>query len=352
MRIHGGSARARLDFSVNTNPLGPPEELYNVLRDSCVPEDVLKRYPDYSYRDLRRSLSHFYGIDEDLLLPLNGSSEGFTLALLALKPKKVLSIEPTFGDHMLACRSLGIESIYIQYRERGDSFTLGEEDLERLERLCGDPYTIIYISNPNNPTGAYIDLEKLYSLLDGCRGYAIIDEAYVELCDICPLKPIEPPGNVLILRSLTKWLSVPGLRLGFLYTPSKRVIRVFDDIRPPWNVNSLAECSVSKLLAIYTAEMRGFIERSRVYIAGERGFLSEGLRGAGVPRVYRSVANYILTWFGDKARETLAGLARRGISLRDCSSFTGLGEGYLRISIRGRRDNEELIASIRDLLKS
>ncbi|MEM4970080.1 MAG: histidinol-phosphate transaminase [Sulfolobales archaeon] len=351
MRIHGGSVRARLDFSVNTNPLGPPEELYRVLRGICALEDMLKRYPDYSYRDLRRSLSEFYGVDEDSLLPLNGSSEGFTLALLAFRPRRVLSIEPTFGDHMLACRSLGIESIYIQYKERGDRFILNEEDLGDLESLCRDPYTMIYMSNPNNPTGSYIDIEKLYRALDRCRGYIVIDEAYAELCDICPLKPVEPPENMVILRSLTKWLSIPGLRLGFLYTSSKRVLRVFDDIRPPWNVNSIAECAISKLLAIYPAEMKNFIERSRVYIAGERGFLIESLRGAGVPKVYRSIANYILTWFGDKAEEILDELLERGISLRDCSSFKGLGKGYLRISVRGRRDNEELITVIRDLLR-
>ncbi|MEM1610620.1 MAG: histidinol-phosphate transaminase [Sulfolobales archaeon] len=352
MRIHGGSVRARLDFSVNTNPLGPPEELYRVLIGSCAPEDILKRYPDYSYRDLRRSLSEFYGIDEDSLLPLNGSSEGFTLALLAFRPRRVLSIEPTFGDHMLACRSLGIESTYIQYKERGDRFILGEEDLADLESLCRDPYTMIYMSNPNNPTGSYIDIEKLYRSLDRCRGYIVIDEAYAELCDICPLKPVGPPENVVILRSLTKWLSIPGIRLGFLYSSSKRVLRVFDDIRPPWNVNSIAECVISKLLARYSVEMKSFIERSRGYIAGERGFLLESLRGAGVPKVYRSVANYILTWFGDKAEGILDKLVGRGISLRDCSSFTGLGKGYLRISVRVRRDNEELITAIRDLLRA
>jgi threonine-phosphate decarboxylase len=155
----------------------------------------------------------------------------------------------------------------------------------------------------------------------------------------------------LILRSLTKWLSIPGLRLGFIITSSKKMWDTLEGIRPPWNVNSLAECSISMLLSRYSENMRSFIERSRAYIDQEKRYLIDDLRKAGVPRIYRGEANYVLSWLGEHIDSIMLGLVKRGISLRDCSSFTGLGKGYVRISVRRREDNEELIGAMRSLLK-
>lgn len=349
MRVHGGRIRAVLDFSVNTNPLGPPQELLEILGGLCSSGALIERYPDYEYRALREALSEFYSIDHSLIVPLNGSSEALPLVVLALRPRRIVSLEPTFGDHRILCESLGIECSPLFQRDLGDRFSAMPED---LEKACRDVDALIYMSNPNNPTGSYIDSGEIIDLASRCRARMLVDEAYAELCDRCDRKLGEPYEGLIVARSLTKWLSAPGLRIGFLAS-SRAIARVIDSIRPPWNVNSIAECSITALLKGYGDRMGEFIERSRVYIASERGFLSEALSRAGL-HIYESSANYLLARIpGDVDTDLLLErLLGRGVSVRDCRSFAGLGRGYIRISVRRRADNARLAEILSEILRS
>jgi len=342
MRIHGGRIKAVLDFSVNINPLGPPQELLEILGGVCSPKALIEKYPDYEYSALREALSEFYSIDQSLIIPLNGSSEALPLVVLALRPRRIVSLEPTFGDHRILCESLGIDCSPMFQRDLGDRFSA---ELEDLKRACKDEDALIYMSNPNNPTGSHIDPGEIVDMASRCRARILVDEAYAELCDRCDRKLGEPYEGLIIARSLTKWLSAPGLRIGFLAS-SRAIARAIDSIRPPWNVNSIAECCITALLKGYGDRMVSFIERSRAYIAGERRFLSEAMSRAGL-HVYRSSANYLLARLpGDVDTDlVLKRLQGRGVSVRDCRSFAGLGRGYIRISVR-RRDDNSLLASI------
>ncbi|PWV37708.1 MAG: hypothetical protein DJ555_00895 [Desulfurococcaceae archaeon] len=341
MRIHGGRLRVEKDFSVNINPLGPPRELLEILRTRCSPEDIITRYPDYEYKDLKNAISSFYNVDPEKMVVLNGSSEGLSLLVLALKPTRIYSLEPTFGDHRIICKALGIECIALKYIEGEDEFIFSED---LLETACKDRSSVIIMSNPNNPTGAYIDVKKLASIASRCKATMVIDEAYAELCEECPIEPIDMPDNVVILRSLTKWLSIPGLRIGFMVL-SKQLSRIIDSVRQPWNVNSIAECVVTDLLRSHGAAMRRFIRDSREYISIERKYLSQGLERLGF-RAYRSHANYILTKTAIDIDILLEELLKQGITVRDCRSFEGLDKGYIRVSIKKRKENEELLNTI------
>lgn len=349
MRVHGGRIRAALDFSVNINPLGPPQELLEILGGVCNPRALIERYPDYEYRALREALSEFYSIDQSLIVPLNGSSEALPLLVLALRPRRIVSLEPTFGDHRILCETLGIDCSPMFQRDLGDRFSV---ELGDLEKACRDEDTLIYMSNPNNPTGSYIDSREVIDLASRCRARILVDEAYAELCDRCDRKLGEPYEGLIVARSLTKWLSAPGLRIGFLAS-SRAIARAIDSIRPPWNVNSIAECSITALLKGYGDRMEGFIERSRAYIAGERRFLSEALSRAGL-QVYESSANYLLARIPGYVDTdiVLERLQSRGVSVRDCRSFAGLGKGFIRISIRERSDNSMLAEILSGVLRS
>ncbi|MEM2204314.1 MAG: histidinol-phosphate transaminase [Sulfolobales archaeon] len=341
MRIHGGRVRVKKDFSVNTNPLGPPRELLEILRMRCFSEDVIARYPDYEYRDLRNAISSFYNVDPEGVVVLNGSSEALPLLVLALKPARIYSLEPTFGDHRILCKALGIDCIALRYIEGNDGFVLSED---LLETACKDRSSVIIMSNPNNPTGAYIDVKKLASIATRCDATIIIDEAYAELCEECPIEPIDMPDNIAILRSLTKWLSISGLRIGFMVL-SKQLSRIIDSVRQPWNINSIAECTITNLLRSHGEAMRRFIRDSREYISIERKYLSQGLERLGF-RVYRSHANYILTKTSIDIDILHEELLKHEIAVRDCRSFEGLDKGYIRVSIKKRKDNEELLNTI------
>ena len=341
MRIHGGRYNVEKDFSVNTNPLGPPRELLEILGTKCSPEATITRYPDYEYTDLRDSISSFYNVDREKIVMLNGSSEGLPLLVLALRPARIYSLEPTFGDHRVMCRALGIDCIAIRYMEGDDGFKF-DEDL--LDIACRDRSSLIIMSNPNNPTGAYIDVKKIANIASRCEAFIVIDEAYAELCEECPIEPIDMPDNTAILRSLTKWLSIPGLRIGFMVS-SKRIAKIIDSVRQPWNINSIAECIVTRLLYNHGEAMKRFIKNTREYISIERKYLSEGMKKLGF-MVYRSYANYVLAKTGIDIDMLLKTLLTHGIAVRDCRSFEGLGKGYIRVSIRRRSDNEELLNTI------
>lgn len=344
MRIHGGKERVEIDFSINTNPLGPPEELLEILRSRCSPEIFITRYPDYDYRGLKGSISSFYNTDPEKVVPLNGSSEALLLLLLALKPKKIYAVEPTFGDHRIMSKALGIELKAARYIEREDEFIF-KEDL--LDDACRDRSSMIIMSNPNNPTGAYINAKRIANLVSRCEATVVVDEAYAELCEECPVEPIDVPENTVILRSLTKWLSTPGLRIGFMIA-DRKLARVIDSVRQPWNVNSLAECLVTHILRSHGETMRSFISVSREYISIERRYLSEGLKRLGF-RIYRSYANYILVKTEIDINWLIEKLLKQGIAVRDCRSFEGLDGNYIRISLKRRRENEKLLNLIAEI---
>jgi len=342
MRVHGGARWARLDFSANINPLAPPEEARNALT-RCVGGGVLDSYPDYEYRGLREAIAGFYGVEPSHVIPTAGASEAINLAVVAVRPRRIVVLEPSYGEYEDLAGVLGAEYVPVYYRRVGDSF---EADLTLLEPFCGDPRTLIVVTNPSNPLGIYVDRRVLADFVDGCRAWVLLDEAYAELCDTCPIDVGGVPSNAVVVRSFTKWLGFPGLRAGFLYSGSRELVRRIDVLRPPWNVNALAECVIVDMLG--GGGLRKFIEASREYIRVERGRLANALRGLGL-RVFNSVTNFLLVEAG-RGAELVEGLARLGIAVRGCASFKGLGPSYIRVAVRRREENDELLRALRSLL--
>ncbi|MEM4910011.1 MAG: aminotransferase class I/II-fold pyridoxal phosphate-dependent enzyme [Ignisphaera sp.] len=337
MRIHGGDREARIDFSSNLNPLGPPQIVYSII-DRCVRNRVLEKYPDYSYRDLRRALARFYRCREENVLPTAGAGEAVNLTLIAVRPRTVVVLEPSYGEYEDVSHVLGIEYRSVFYRRDGSRFYL---DLSHLDEACLDEDTLIIVTNPNNPLGIYIDKNVLIPYLSRCRARVLVDEAYIELCSRCSIEiGHDLPKNIIFVRSLTKWLSLPGIRLGFLYTEDDELYRKIDIVRQPWNVNSLAECLALGLVE-YENEFKEFIEYSRRYIEDEKKRLSRKLIDMGLT-VFESDTNFILVEVGE-GDHISRDLRKKGIAVRSCTSFKGLGPSFIRIAVRRAKENDELL---------
>jgi len=346
LRIHGGDRKAKLDFSSNINPLAPPESVYRVLR-ICLESKALEMYPDYRYEELRKAISKFYKCDEENVIPTNGAHEAINLAIIALNPKRIVVVEPSYGEYEDLSRTLGIEYTPLLYRRRDNEFYL---ELEDFEEFCNDRDTLIVVTNPSNPLGIYIDKQVLLNKLSRCRARVLIDEAYTELCSTCPIEiGFSMHENAVIVRSMTKWLGLPGLRLGFLYTSSRELLNRIDILRQPWNVNSLAECLAIEFFNRFENDVKKFIEISRKFIDEERGRVSQELRALGF-KVFRSVTNFILVEIPN-GLNIVDMLRREGVAVRSCSSFKGLGPDFIRIAIRKREENDILIKLLREVYR-
>lgn len=343
MRLHGGNRRARLDFSSNINPLGPPPIVYKALKE-CIDNDIIiKSYPDYEYQELKDALAKFYHCNSYNIIPSNGAAEAINLAVIALRPKKLIVLEPSYGEYEDLAKVLGIDYIDIYYARSSTLFYLDLSNLKKM--ICNDSEAMIIITNPNNPTGSYIPINDIINELQECSTKILVDGAYVELCSNCPIEIDKNiPKNFIIVRSLTKWLAIPGLRIGFMYVADEGLLNRVEVVRQPWNVNSIAECVTIKVLSRYH-ELRSFIDTTREYINFERARVSRALRDLGL-RVFDSVTNFLLVYLDTNSDSIHLALQKRGIAVRNCKSFKGLGSNYIRISIRKPNENDELIKAI------
>jgi len=351
VRVHGGRAPPGFhDFSTPLNPLGTPDFVEELISEA-VKLKVYRHYPDYEYRDLREAVSSFYGVSSESVISLNGAAEALYLAVLAFRPKIAAAIEPTFGDHSTLFRAVGVPEVSVILREVEDGFALPVDALSVLEKLPDE--SLLILSNPNNPTGLLLRRSDVLKLAERFRGIVVVDEAFIELSDNpseSVLRDAEASENIIVVRSLTKTLAVPGLRMGFAVAP-KKLAELLEAARQPWNLNSIATYVASRLLRDYGSELAKFLDRSRSVVISERGYLTAAMKALGI-RVYSSAAPYILARLPKTMlREISSCLTEYRVVLRDASSFKSLTPYHFRASVKLREENEILIEALRRCLQ-
>lgn len=351
VRFHGGRPPPGvIDFSTPLNPLGPPPPAVDAIKRLSL--ESASRYPDYEYRAFREAVAGYYNLDPSLVIPMNGAAEALQLALAALKPRALVTVEPTFGDHGFTARGLGIPWATVPLTLRGRAYELDPSIPCSLPRSLRDG-ALLLLSNPNNPTGSLASpraVVEVAECFDG--GVVVVDEAFMDLAPAegYSLLP-NPPGNVVVVRSLTKSLALPGLRVGFAYTENRRLAALLEAARQPWNVNTLAAAVVEEALGASVGETRRHIESSRRLVASEAARLAAELEGLGVA-VYESRAPFLLVYHPQAAHPALQSeLNARGVHVRDARSFTYLTRHHSRVSVRLPRENRVLVEAFRGALE-
>lgn len=320
------------DFSVNSNPLGPSPAACAAARAA-----VWTHYPDDRATALRRELAEREGVDERAIVVGNGSVELIWLIALAfLDPgAAVVVVGPTFGEYARAARIVG--GIVHDYRAPArEDFAVDVGAVEELARAVDA--RLIFLCNPNNPTGRLLSVDDLCSLAGAVPGaLLVVDEAYRSFADERPRStPLLDGGNAVLLRSLTKDCALAGLRLGYVVAPLE-IATGLDRVRPPWSVNAVAQAA--GLAAIRDV---AHLERARVEVRRARAYLTAELSRFGF-RVVPSTANFLLVEVGDAAL-VRSRLLRHGLCVRDCSSF-GL-PSYVRIGMRPLAECERLVRAL------
>lgn len=345
-RLHGGNAPPGvLDFSAPANPLGTPSPAVGAIRD-CV--ESVARYPDPSYPRLRALASKLHGVNAEMVVPVNGAAEAYTLALAALKPRTVLVLEPSFGDHVLLEKAGVVDLVRLTVDLDAGNALVDVDAVVQAAQRAPKPVVVV-LSRPNNPVGYLLSkraLEDLHSRLP--RGvYLIVDEAFIDLC-IDPRS--ERLGGWITVRSFTKSLAMPGLRLGYIASEDLNIVKLLDAVRQPWPVSSLAECVCGRLVDA-VSELYVILSAARKLVVAEAARLYGSFRRMGLT-VYSGCAPYLLLHHtGHRHPKLQERLVRHGVYVRDASSFYGLGPYYSRVSIRLPRENDVLVEAFRAVIE-
>lgn len=325
-------ASAVLDFSASINPLGPPEEAIEAIIKGI---KILHRYPNPHYPQFRQSIANHHQIERDWVLPSNGAAELLTwVAWESHNLDGILLPSPCFADYKRAFNTFKIPLF---------SYSLSELDTQL--NLTGN--FALLINNPHNPTGKLWTRDALIPHLSQFP-LVIIDEAFMDFLspheEESLIHLISDYDNLIILRSLTKFYSLPGLRIGYGITHPDR-IKKWQQWRDPWTVNTLAE-----IAGITALQDREFQEKTWQWLKSTREKFRQDLANIEGLNPYPSSANFILVETKISSPQLqLELLKKEQIFIRDCLSFPELGEKYFRVAVKTETDNQRLISTLKDI---
>jgi len=352
--IHGGNISAAgrslsinerelLDFSANINPLGIASELEDYLQQNFW---RLEHYPDSENREVIEALSKYHHCPQDELVLGNGASELFQLLCLGIQPKRVVTVEPTYSGYAFAASLYGIEYLGIEVDPKKPVDI--SSPIRQLQK--GD---LFFFCNPNNPTGRLYSREEVDVLVSACKkaGVTLVfDESFYDFLPDCVadssyIDEYEIPAHVVVVRSLTKILAVPGLRLGYLRA-NNRLAKAIWSKRDPWSVNALA-LEAAKLYP----KLITYLNETRIVVQNENWYLKRALSEFPALKVISGEANFLFIALNPcwTSTEFCGRLLAARIMVRNCNTFSGLGEKYIRVAVRTREENKRLIKALTEV---
>ena len=321
-----------LDFSANSNPFGPSPLVREAL--DRVPLD---RYPDRESLSLRRTLGEKLGLAPEQIMVGNGSAELLQLAALAfLRPgDSALVLGPTFGEYVRAAQLAGAHVHQWDASPR-DGFAFDEA---AIIRELDKRHRAVFVCNPNNPTGQCLPDGTLQDWATAHpETLFIVDEAYLPFAPDLRSAIEDQAENILVLRSMTKDHALAGLRLGYALGPVS-LIASLTHMRPPWNVNALAQAA-----GLAALQDQAHLSQTLAQLRQEKDLLAAGLKNIGFAPLSSQVHFFLLP-VGDGAAFRAA-LLTHGVLVRDCASF-GL-PAYGRIAPRRPAENLRLLEIIQE----
>jgi len=336
----GIDASAITDFSANINPLGLSTSARQAITDGI---DGITNYPDSLSSAFVHALAGYHSIDAEKILTGNGETELIYLIPRALKPKRALIVSPAFSEYE---RSLKLSGCKVDHflLEEGDGFAI---DAALLYGAMEKGYDMLWLANPSNPAGILTPKKVILEIARRSADLGItlvVDEAFIDYLEASSMKDeISSFENLIVLRSMTKFFALAGLRIGYLFGHN-RIIDTLKQYKEPWSLNSLGEAA-----AIASVNDEAYIKESLFFMNGERAFLLRELQKIEELKTYEAAANYILIKLSSGMRaETLQEklLKEHHILIRDCGNYKGLGQSFFRVAVKARGENERLIKGL------
>ena len=338
-----------LEFSGPINFLGPSPKALEALKQNA---KLIRYYPDPNPVEFKAEVAKYvgHGVEEENIVLGNGSIE-LIYVITEILPRgfKALIPVPSFSEYEKAALRVGGEPVFVQLPE---NFAL---EPEKIKKAVTDDTKVICICNPHSPSGTLYSKKALLDLVEFCNKKEIIfsiDENYIEFADkgedTTLAGMVKDYENLFVIRSVTKFYGMPGIRLGYGIAAGTLVDKL-ETMRLPWSINGLA--AAVTLAAFNDTE---FIENTKQTINREKAQLAKSLGEIEGLHVYPSVTNFLLVKIQNrKLTSTMLKelLAKERILIRDCCTFVGLDDSYFRVTVRSAKDNEQLVEKIKQILK-
>lgn len=328
-----------LDFSANINPLGLSKRVKTAIEKSIL---KIEKYPDITYYDLKKAIEIFEGVHYENILIGNGAAEVIFNVVRGIKPKTALVMAPTFSEYEEALKSVEC-SIKHFYLKEEDKFCITEEILKEIN----DYLDILFICNPNNPTGVLTtskDIEKILIKAKSTNTVVVIDESFLDFRkdkDLYECKDIlNEYKNLVIIKSATKFFAFPGIRIGYGFTANDELKKKVESISISWSINTLAK---EALIAGFLD--KEYIEESLNFVKNEKDYLYGELLKINNLNVFKPSVNFIMIKTHDT--DLYEKLLEHKIIIRRCNNYYGLNNEFFRVAVRTRKENEKLINALK-----
>lgn len=336
-RTYGIKEDEIIDFSANINPVGISKEVKKAMIEAL---DKIERYPDITYYELKKAIEEYEKVDMNKIILGNGAAEVIFNIARGLKPKKALLPAPTFVEYEDALTSVECEVKHYKLKE---DFNLDSDFIEELK----EDIDIVFICNPNNPTGVLTNKEYIIEVLKKTNKYnttVVIDESFLDFIEqkeeFSAIGLINEYENLIVVKSLTKFFAFPGIRVGYGITANVNYINSINNISIPWAINTVAAAG-----AITALKQKDYINKSIEYVKEEKDYLFNKLSEFSYLKVYKPSVNFI--FFKDiKGLNLKENLLKYGILIRSCDNYIGLDKGYYRVAVRIREENEALVGAL------
>lgn len=335
-----------VNFGANVNPLGLSEHIKTQISSHL---DVLSSYPDREYTELRNSISVYCGVSPGHILVGNGSTELISLLIEQRAPKKALILGPTYSEYS---RELSFSDCIQEYYHLDSDRRFRLDICDFLMKL-EEQYDLLIICNPNNPTSSAICHDELLQILNRCREldtFVMIDETYVEfaldIALVTAMSLVDEFDNFMVLRGVSKFFAAPGLRLGYGVTSNLAFLAQAKEHQIPWSLNSIGAFAGERMLKDTV-----YIEKTRSLILKERHRILKELKTFENVTAYEAEANFILLQLhkeGLSAHMVFDACIKKGLMIRDCSSFQCLDGEYVRFCIMKPEDNTRLLKALKE----
>ncbi len=329
-----------LDFSANLNPLGMPPAVAMAAAEGAKNADI---YPDPLCRNLREKIGVVDGVPMEWVLCGNGAADLIFRLVMATKPKKALVTAPTFSEYEEALGWVGCQvSHHLLYPDH--QFALTRAILQEIT----EDLDILFLCTPNNPTGVSIEEHLMIEILQKCHRCnvtLVVDECFLGLSTggvgLVPYLSQYP--NLFLLRAFTKSYAMAGLRLGYGLCANESLLELVGRCGQPWSMSTPAQ-----IAGIAALDCPDWPEKARGLLAVERPKMIEALQKLGLI-VFQGEANYLL-FQSQNCYHLKERLLERGILIRSCGNYHGLGHDYYRICIKTESENKQLLTALKEVL--
>ncbi len=339
--LYGLEADKIIDFSSNINPF-IVESMDKIVAAGV---ENLQKYPDIKYRRLRKNIADYLRVEDSYIIPGNGATEIIYLLMRNLSGRLAI-INPTFSEYRKGAEIAGLSVVDFVMDWKKD-FKLDLDEIYRRK----DEFDSIFICNPNNPDGSVREIKKLLEFAEKEGKLLIVDETFIEFADSekerSLVNMVEKSKNLFIIRAVTKFFGIPGIRLGYGISSNRELLQKMYDEKEPWTINSFADSASD-----FIFKEEEYIRKSKEYFSKERICMINEINKIDGIKAFNSDANFILVRFENRnvldVKENL--LKRAGLLIRDASNFIGLDSSFARVAIKNHEQNTVLVDALRSVL--